>query len=397
MKNYWFTIASGAKYRKHAAVLAQSLNILGIDIDILGSDSMTREESKLMKIDGIMNAPVNFDRIIFLDADTIVLNTKGIDTVNGAWKIPWQIPVESVIPKTLNPSDFTPRLEDFYLENGLNIFARGGIYEGVEWNSGVIIGDRKVMTELAEEWLNWWHKINMLFEGHFRRDQVSFRIAYYNIFKSKYKIADLPGKYNWVSSYQGINPNANILHRTMVKHVEWLERDWDDIVKKILTGEDITTNNRLFDNEAVQKSLPCLKECNHVNQAITLSCIKKAVKFFNPKRILIFGPPDVNHDLICKMNIFFNRIICTDAVISEPGINKDDFIVFDLYDLSKVESFLESMDKDAVCFLTRAHNLEFYRLLFKFKFVRFIEYSFVIFSDSPVITTWDFQDSRKTL
>jgi hypothetical protein len=392
-KTYWFTIASGPRYREHATALVRSLNGQHIDINVLGSDSMVREESKFLKIEGILQAPENCDRIVFLDADTIVLNAEGIDSVNGSWQIPWKIPAEACIPKTLNPTRYIPKLEAFYRQNGLSVFAKGEAFEGIEWNSGVIVGDRQVMIDLANEWRRWWTQINDMFDGHFRRDQVSFRIAYYTVFKSRYQIEDLPCEYNWVASYHGINPNANILHRTMVKQAGWLEKGWNEILEKTFSGENIKTCNRLFDIKAIQNTIPCLTDCPHVNPLAAAGYLRQTVKLWSPGRVMIFGSSTENVDLLGELNRLCNPTFCTDSLVSDRSIKKDDLIVFNVFDCSRVEEFMQKIDKKAVGCLTRAHNLEFYRFLFRFSYVRFIEYNFVIFSNSAIITTWDFHDS----
>jgi hypothetical protein len=391
-KSYWFTIASGLQYKKHAANLVRSLEDQGISLDILGSDSMTREASKFLKIEGILRAPKDYDRIIFLDADTIVLSADGIDTVNGSWQIPWRIPVGASIPKTLDPVSYLPKIEEFYLKYGLDVFLKGKAFEGIEWNSGVIVGDRRIMVDLANEWRYWWSRINELFDGHFRRDQVSFRIAYYNVFKSKYKMEDLPCGYNWVASYHGLNPNANILHRTMVHHAEWLEKGWNEIVEKISLGKTIKTINRLFDMKAIQNTLPCLKDCHHVNPVVAATYVRRAVRLRPPRRIFIFGSSVANADLINALRQSCNPGFCVGILLPEDKVTGDDLIIFNVFDCFEVEQFIEDIDKMAVCCLTRAHDLEFYRFLFQFSYVRFIDYNFVLFSNSAIVTAWDFHD-----
>jgi hypothetical protein len=358
---------------------------------------MTREESKFMKIDGILRAPGDCDRIVFLDADTMVLNADGIDHVNGSWQIPWQIPAEASIPKTLDPTFYIPRMEEFYWQNDLDEFTKGAPLEGVEWNSGVIAGDRQVMMDLADEWRYWWHRINDLFDGCFRRDQVSFKIAYYRVFKSRNEIEDLPCQYNWVASYHGLNPNVNILHRTMVNHVEWLEKGWDEIIEKNASRKEIKTCNRLFDIKAIQDTIPCLNKCTHVNPAVAAAYIKQTVDIWNPGSVLIFGSPAENMALLGELKQFSTPAFCTDDLVPDYKFKKGDLIVFNSFDCSRVEGFLEKMDRKTVGCLTRAHNLEFYRFLFRFSYVRFIDYNFVIFSNSFIVTKWNFHDESKKI
>jgi hypothetical protein len=236
-KTYWFTIASGQKYREMVKPLIKSLKKHNIELNVIGSDSMNRIESKYQKIVGILESPKECDRIVYLDADTLVLNPSNIENVNGSWLVPWKIPTDACIPKTLDKNKYINKLEEFYKQNELNIFEKGNKFEGIEWNSGVIAGERHLLIALAKEWAFWWNRVLELFDGHFRRDQVSYRIAYYKVFKHRHQIADLPIEYNWIVSYFGINPNANILHRTMVKNASWIEKEWNSIVDKAIAEQ----------------------------------------------------------------------------------------------------------------------------------------------------------------
>lgn len=99
MKTYWFTVASGPKYHEIVKTLALSCRKHGIDLNIVEAPDENGRTAKHRKIEGILNAPEGFDRIVFLDADTMILDPEGIDAVSGSWQIPWRMPTEDSIPK----------------------------------------------------------------------------------------------------------------------------------------------------------------------------------------------------------------------------------------------------------------------------------------------------------
>jgi hypothetical protein len=372
--------------------LSRSLRKHNIEIDILAPDNMDRILSKHQKIIGILNAPKTCKKIIFLDADTLVLDPKGIENVKGAWKIPWKIPPQASVPKNLDPKNYLQKLEDFYLSNDLLAFSKGGEREGVEWNSGVIVGDREILIELAEEWAFWWDRILDLFDGSFRRDQLSFRIAYYKVFKSRHQLMDLPVNYNWIASYFGINPNARILHKTMVKNIHWLDNEWKKISNLIALNKSISTKNKIFDLQLIQNDKPCLKECTHSNLKSAVKMLTTALKTKRPKNVLVYKNPDRNKSIISHLIDTFPSITFTDSSAKKNERGDFDFIIFNSNKGKTSADLLPWIDDDVICCYFFSHDLNLYRSLFQFKYVRFINYSFVIFSNSPEIINWNFNE-----
>jgi hypothetical protein len=392
LKTYWFTIASGSPYRDMARNAARLLKRHGIELDILGSDALNREESKFLKIRGILNAPSDCDRIVYLDADTIVLNPDGIDGVNGSWRIPWNIPVEDCIPKDLDARRYAGEFEAFHRRNGIIELNPGGEYGGVEWNSGVIVGNRDTLVELAEEWAFWWKRINRLFGERFRRDQVSFRIAYYRVMKKERRSEDLPAIYNWVVSYSGINPNANVLHRTMVKNVGWLARDWEKIFEEADSGADVRTKNRVFDIGPIQDTKPCLKRCIHVNPETVEKRLSRLYALQRPERVLVWTESASSAPFLSGTDPTGGKCEYADSPDPPEAMRRFDTILFDGVDPSRAEGGLRWIRRDAVCCLIHSHRLEYYRTLFRFSYVRFVDYSMAVFSDSPKILEWKFDE-----
>jgi hypothetical protein len=389
-KTYWFTIATGQKYREMVKPLIMSLKKHHIELNVIGSDSMNRIETKYQKITGILESPVDCDRIVYLDADTLVLNPVGIENMNGSWQVPWKIPAEACIPKNLDKNKYINKLEEFYRQNNLSVFRNDGEFEGIEWNSGVIAGERQILVELAKEWAFWWDRILELFDGHFRRDQVSYRIAYYKVFKLRNEIPDLPIEYNWVVSYFGINPNANILHRTMLKNVDWIEKDWNSIVDKAIAGTKAKTKNSLFDLSGIQNAMPCLNECIHLNRDLAYELLIKALKLKNAKKILIIGDLNENIKSLIAKNQISVQIHCANSIETIDNQIDYNFLIFNSLEHLKIFEYL--ITKNAVACFFNAHKLEFYQFLFRFMYVRFVDYNFVLFSNSSEIVEWNFHE-----
>ena len=345
---YWFTVAYGDLYVKSAIQLRNSLKRFGINLNIISGSEQKSVDAKFQKIKGILSAPKEYNRIIFLDADTVVICPEELNAHDGAWKIPWTMPIASCIPKGLDNDIYQERLKKLYSDEGLDVFLPGGIYEQIEWNSGVIAGQADIMKELALEWNIWWERILQIFDNHFRRDQISFRIAYWKIFIEKYNYAGLPQECNWVVSYFGINPNASVLHRTLVKGHDWIEKGWERIISLLEKGEAIGTKNEVFDITALLNGKPCLDfmNCKHFNPDTAQKMLHKTFRYAEDRNMVVSS---------------------------------------DIKNIYKASS-----DFDVGCILG-AHQLEYYQDLFKFKYVRFINESFGLFSDSHEILEWDFQ------
>jgi hypothetical protein len=349
-KTYWFTVAYGDIYLKSAARLRSNLKRFGINLNIISGSEQKSVDAKFQKIKGILTVPKEYNRIVFLDADTAVICPDALNIHDGAWKIPWDIPISACVPRGLDSDIYQERLLKLYSDEGLHVFLPGGIYEEIEWNSGVIVGQADMMKELALEWHVWWERILQVFDGHFRRDQISFRIAYWKIFIEKYNCSGLPQECNWVVSYFGINPNASVLHRTLVKGYDWIEKGWEKIISSLEKGEAIGTKNEIFDIAALLKGMPCLdfENCRHFNLDTAQKMLQKTFRYAEER----------------------NMVISSEI----KRINK------------------ESSDFDVGCILG-AHQLAYYEDLFKFRYVRFVNESFGVFSDSREILEWDYSNN----
>lgn len=346
---YWFTVAYGDIYLKSAEQLRSNLKRFGIHLNIISGNEQNSVAAKFQKIRGILSVPKEYDRIVFLDADTAVMNPDALNVHNGAWKIPWAMPIASCVPRGLNSGIYQKRLQKLYLDEGLHVFLPGGIYEGIEWNSGVIAGQVDRMKELALEWFTWWERILQVFDGHFRRDQISFSIAYWKIFVEKYNCNGLPQECNWVVSYFGINPNASVLHRTLVKGYDWIEKSWDKITSSLEKGEAIGTKNEVFDITALLKGAPCLnfENCKHFNRETAQKMLQKTLRYAGERNMVVSSDVKSMHGL--------------------------------------------SSDFDVGCILG-THRLACFQDLFKFRYVRFVNESFGLFSDSQEILEWDYSN-----
>jgi hypothetical protein len=393
MKAYWFTIADGAAYQVHAERLRRSLKAYGVSLAILAPGSSNSMEAKRRKISGILDAPRSCDRIVYLDADTLVLDPAGIERVNGAWQIPWRIPVEGCLPKTLDLPDSAERLESFYRRHSLSAFAKGGNLEGIEWNSGVIVGNRDTMVELAREWALWWDRIQELFDGHFRRDQLSFRIAYHNVCLTR-NIEGLPAEYNWIASYFGINPNAHILHRTMVRNVPWLEEGWERIVARRLAGEDVKTANRCFDYSRIATGRPCLQRRTDVDRDTEADLLCQTLAFGRPESILLCGIGEDDRRFLPLIRERTGGYACVASLDRLPtGV---DLAVFDLVLFCGVDFVIREVQARAIscdtvfCF-AGIHDMALYRYLYEFAYVRILDHGFGLFSHSSRIITWMYE------
>lgn len=387
---YWFTIAAGDAYRAMAVQLAESLQMHGIDLHVLGHNSMDRVEAKHLKIEGILSAPSSCGRVVYLDADTLVLNPEGIGRVNGSWRIPWRISAADCIPKDLDGDRYSDKLAAFYRNKDLAAFSAGGGYDGVEWNSGVIVGDREWLVTLAQEWQYWWDRTLELFDGQFRRDQLSYRIAYYRTCERTGRRVDLPAAYNWVASYFGINPNANILHRTMVKNQSWLDEDWNVIAARLAAGDRLATKNRLFDFERIADVKPCLGGCVHADRHKASLLLLEAMRLARPKNVLVLGEPFQAVTDLLDGSAPAVTCLGLDAARRRATLADFDFVIFNPCRHAEAAAAADALKQDAVCCLLHGHRLEFYQVLFQFAYVRFLDYNMLVFSNSAEIVGWRF-------
>ncbi len=399
MKTYWFTIADGDIYQLHATRLKRSLEVHGVTLTILAPGPANSREAKHRKISGILEAPRSCERIVYLDADTFVLDPAGIEAVNGAWQIPWRIEVEGCLPKKLDPRVSAERLESFYVRHGLSMFAKGGSLEGVEWNSGVIVGERDLMIELAQEWSLWWDRILELFDGHFRRDQLSFRIAYHSVCLAK-KVAGLPASYNWIVSYFGINPNVNILHRTMVRKWQWVEEAWERIVARKLAGEEVRTANHSFEYAGIAKERPCLQRNTDVDLAREVDLLRQTLAFCKPQQVLLCGVTQDDRRFLSQVIEYTGRYVCIDSLHSLPA--ELDPVTFDLVLFCGVDYTLPAtrtcqFHPEAIFCFAGIHDMALYEYLHDFRYVRLLDQGFGLFSHSPSITTWSYAGAEQKL
>lgn len=394
MRTYWFTVAEGSAYQAHAECLKRSLASWEIQLDVLTSSSSRGLESKRRKLRGILDAPADCDRIVYLDADTLVLDPRGIEEVNGSWRIPWRMPAEGCIPRSLDPCHWVERLEGFYQEHGLSTFAGGGALEGVEWNSGVIVGDRQRLVTLANEWALWWSRIQELFQGRFRRDQVSYRIAYHQLGLDRENTAGLPAEYNWIVSYFGVNPNAHILHRTMVRSVPWLEEEWQQIVADRLAGKNPATANRSFDLSAVSTDRPPLERRTDLDRGQEAALLRQTLAFARPKKALLCGIESSDDRFLPLVREYAHDCIhlsSLDRLPPEVDLTRIDLILFCSVDYRVREQMRRLLAPDAICCFAGLHHMALYRHLYQFSYVRILAHGFGLFSQSPRITTWEYR------
>ena len=391
MKTYWFTIASGEIYQIHAERLRRSLEVFNIPLTIIDLGSANSRDAKRCKITGILNAPKDCERIVYLDADTIVLDPANIDKANGAWRIPWRISIDSSLPKDLEPREAAERLNSFYRRYDLPVFEKNGALEGVEWNSGVIVGERNVMLELAQEWAIWWDRLLDLFDGHFRRDQLSFRIAYSKTCLPRFH-TDLPIKYNWVVSYFGINPNASILHRTMVRRVPWLQEIWEEFVDQKLSGMIVRTENQVFDIRGIGRGRPCLQRTTNVDLHSEACLLRQLLAFSQPGKILLCGSMNQKERSLPIIREYCDDFVSIDSIhqLKEHDLSKFDLVVFCGVDYAIPDELVDSFNRDTVFCFTGLHDMALYRYLYRYAYVRFLEFGFGLFSNISKIEDWDF-------
>jgi hypothetical protein len=239
MKIYWFTIAEGKKYLDFFHDLRESAERVGIEIRNMVGGGLSQPASgaaheqdwlKRQKIEGLLHAPSGYDKVVYLDADTLIQSLEGIELQNGALKEPWGM---GNVPLVCSDGGFLrrhvrkKRLMRMLGQSGLSEFCRGGKYYRQEWNSGVIIGERKFVHDLALEWRKWWDIVTDINDGIFCRDQMSFKYAYKKIAMDQYGFESIPLEYNWIVKRLGKNRQAKILHRAGIqahRHVRlWQE------------------------------------------------------------------------------------------------------------------------------------------------------------------------------
>jgi hypothetical protein len=228
MKTYWFTIACNPTFEALCQGLQSTARHHGIEIHQVTIPSRDRQcvnqatpaaEAKRnilrLKIDSILHAPSGYDRMVYLDADTLIVTPVGIDRLQGSLKEPWPTG-RSPVPKTsawLQSRRWRKRLWALLRKENLESFCPGGADYKQEWNSGVIAGDRKFMEDLAQKWSQWWELMIDICDGRFERDQLSYKFAYTLVARRQYGFETIPKTYNCMVKRMGFLPTANILHR----------------------------------------------------------------------------------------------------------------------------------------------------------------------------------------
>jgi len=247
MKTYWFTIATGKTYQNYFNDLQRSASKWDIHIVNLGDQNQSnldfgyneQKAIKHLKIEGILGAPDTYEKIAYIDADTLIKDLDGINDVNGALKEPWgmgSVPLVAKEGNFINRMLRRKRLWKTLKKNNLEIFCPEGKYYRQEWNSGVIIGKRIFMEELAVAWIKWWDIVLDINDGIFRRDQMSFKYAYKNIAIDKYNYETIPPAYNWILKRMGYAADAKIYHRAGISNQPELNAMWEKARREILTG-----------------------------------------------------------------------------------------------------------------------------------------------------------------
>jgi hypothetical protein len=239
MNIYWFTVAAGKKHLELFRDLRASAERLGIEIRNIVENSLLQPANcachepdwlKRQKIEGLLHAPSGYDKVVYLDADTLIQSLEGIERQNGALKEPWgmgDVPLVSAEGGWLRRHVRKKRLMHLLGQSGLSEFCRGEKYYRQEWNSGVIIGERKFVHDLALEWRKWWDIVTDINDGIFCRDQMSFKYAYKKIALDRYGFESISVEYNWIVKRLGKNRQAKILHRAGI-HARRHVRLWQE-------------------------------------------------------------------------------------------------------------------------------------------------------------------------
>ncbi|MDJ0707851.1 MAG: hypothetical protein QNJ46_31635 [Leptolyngbyaceae cyanobacterium MO_188.B28] len=221
MKTYWFTIACNPEFELLSQDLQLTAQQHGIEIHVVSdipkeqSATFKRENILRLKLESILNAPSGYDRIAYIDADTLLVDPKGFETLQGSLKEPWRTK-RSLVPGRLDwrqRQRWRQRLWTLLKQERLEEFCPGGKDFKQEWNTGVITGDRIFMEALAQEWRRWWDLILDVCDGYFERDQLSYKFAYTLVARRCYGVETIPQRYNCIVKRMGFQPDACILHR----------------------------------------------------------------------------------------------------------------------------------------------------------------------------------------
>ena len=242
MKTYWFTIAMGRPFQALADDLTATCAMHGIELARLPADATGPGGSRIAKehkINGILAAPDGYDRIVYLDADTLLVDPSGFEGVNGAFMQPWGTGGFPSIVGTPDPDENKRRratVQKALTHAGLHEFMPTGARRRQEWNSGVIVGDRRFMMQLAAEWRKWWDIMLDACDGAFMRDQISFKYAYALVACRRYGFSTIPPEFNCIVKRLGFLQDARILHAAGASQTPDVLDQWRAAKAKLLKG-----------------------------------------------------------------------------------------------------------------------------------------------------------------
>ena len=224
MRTYWFTVAVGREYEEQARALVASARRHGITVHILNKSVERRLHShpKSLKIQGILDAPAWADRIMFLDSDTLLLDPTGHEEQCGAVYEPWTRPDSKLVGRK-NISAY-----EYLIYNQYPSFAASKARRR-SWNSGVIMGPREWMIELAQAWLDAYMAVLKVTNGTLHRDQASFRLAY-----ESFTTLELQPEWNWILKRHGVRDDVHILHAGGEPIGPGKKKQWERLKERIL-------------------------------------------------------------------------------------------------------------------------------------------------------------------
>jgi len=240
MRTYYFSIAtSGTKYETYAKDLVASGKQHGIDIDVIVPDSNGELNAKKLKISGILNAPSWADRIVFLDADSFIIDPSGLNDYDGACFWPhWHQKYITHIAHDRKDQAINARrikrLEERSAQEGIPL-VKGTLFANTIWLSGTLTGHRDFMFDLANEWTKWLDIYLECSDGEFRQDQASFKFAYQAIHNNKYKYDDVPLIYNISIKKEGFPGDAKIIHYAGNPKPQ-IRLVWNEMMKQAFAG-----------------------------------------------------------------------------------------------------------------------------------------------------------------
>lgn len=214
MTTTYFTIVSGAAYEQHVSRLQASATRLGIVVHVVrvpqDASIATIKKQKPLRM---LELAHSSERLVYVDADTLLVDVSGIETLSGSLKEPWgmgKVPLTALMDTTSETEKRQQQLFDILDRRNLGVFLPGGELHRQEWNSGVIVGPSDSLKALATRWLEWWHILDTIFDGRFRRDQIAYRYAYYEWSRDYPDVFHEP--FNWICKRRGLCGNPKIYH-----------------------------------------------------------------------------------------------------------------------------------------------------------------------------------------